>query len=111
MQYRYKKENETIIEFKSRSFLQNQVRSMVGSLEYLSREMDFVFKKVFESKKRSECAHQLQLVVYILKCKVLSSYKFLNPYFINEFKDIKVKESKFSNTFSLLNFLLIFHIQ
>ena len=32
-----KRGDEIIIEFKSRSFLQNQVRSMVGSLEYLSR--------------------------------------------------------------------------
>ena len=53
-----KRGDEIIIEFKSRSFLQNQVRSMVGALEYLSRgKWTFNnFKKVFESKKRSECA-------------------------------------------------------
>ena len=44
-----KKGDEIIIEFKSKSFLQNQVRSMVGSLEYLScgRWTLKDFKKVF----------------------------------------------------------------
>jgi tRNA pseudouridine38-40 synthase len=53
-----KKGDEIIIEFKSRSFLQNQVRSMVGSLKYLSSGKWTLnnFKKVFKSKKRSECA-------------------------------------------------------
>ena len=42
----------------SKSFLQNQVRSMVGSLKYLStNKWDLnKFKKVFKSKKRSQCA-------------------------------------------------------
>ena len=46
------------IRFSSKSFLQNQVRSMVGSLEYLSCGKWTLndFKKVFKSKKRSECA-------------------------------------------------------
>ena len=49
-----KKGDEIIIEFKSRSFLQNQVRSMVGSLKYLSSGKWTLnnFKKVFKSKKR-----------------------------------------------------------
>ncbi len=44
--------------FKSRSFLQNQVRSMVGCLKYLSeKKWDFEkFKKIHKSKKRSNCA-------------------------------------------------------
>ena len=47
-----------LITFKSRSFLQNQVRSMVGSLKYLSSDQwTFAeFKKVFKSKKRARCA-------------------------------------------------------
>ena len=46
------------IRFSSQSFLQNQVRSMVGSLEYLSCGKWTLndFKKAFKSKKRSECA-------------------------------------------------------
>ena len=46
------------IRFSSQSFLQNQVRSMVGSLEYLSCGKWTLndFKKVLKSKKRSECA-------------------------------------------------------
>lgn len=46
------------IQFKSRSFLQNQVRSMVGCLKYLScKSWDLKkFKKVFKSKNRQLCA-------------------------------------------------------
>ena len=53
-----KKGDEISIVFKSKSFLQNQVRSMVGSLEYLSCGKWTLndFKKAFKSKKRSECA-------------------------------------------------------
>ena len=53
-----KKGDEITIEFKSKSFLQNQVRSMVGSLIYLSCGKWTLnnFKKVFNSKKRSKCA-------------------------------------------------------
>ena len=42
----------------SRSFLQNQVRSMVGCLEYLAKKKWSLvkFKKVFRSKKRIFCA-------------------------------------------------------
>jgi tRNA pseudouridine38-40 synthase len=53
-----KKGDKIYIKFSSRSFLQNQVRSMVGSLRYLSigkwSLMDF--KKVLKSKKRASCA-------------------------------------------------------
>ncbi len=53
-----KRGDEIIIEFKSKSFLQNQVRSMVGSLEYLACGKWTLkdFKKVLKSKKRSRCA-------------------------------------------------------
>ena len=46
------------IKFSSKSFLQNQVRSMVGCLKYLSIGKWSItdFKKAFKSKKRSHCA-------------------------------------------------------
>ena len=46
------------IRFMSKSFLQKQVRSMVGCLVYLSiRKWSFIyFKKAFMSKKRDRCA-------------------------------------------------------
>ena len=54
-----KKDKDKIyIKFVSKSFLQNQVRSMVGCLKYLSTDRWDIskFKMVFKSKKRSECA-------------------------------------------------------
>ena len=54
-----KKNREIIlITFKSQSFLQNQVRSIVGCLEYLSSKKWTLnyFKNVLNSKKRSKCA-------------------------------------------------------
>ena len=53
-----RREGKILIRFSSKSFLQNQVRSMVGSLKYLSTSKwnyDY-FKKVFKSKKRVKCA-------------------------------------------------------
>lgn len=49
---------QVVIIFKSKSFLQNQVRSMVGSLKYLSSGKWTYkdFKKAFESKNRNKCA-------------------------------------------------------
>ena len=46
------------IRFSSKSFLQNQVRSMVGCLKYLSTGKWSVsdFKKAFKSKQRERCA-------------------------------------------------------
>jgi len=46
------------IRFISQSFLQNQVRSMVGCLKYLSTGKWSIteFKQAFKSKKRSRCA-------------------------------------------------------
>ena len=54
-----RKNKDTIfIRFSSKSFLQNQVRSMVGSLKYLSTDKWSFddFKKAFKSKKRLKCA-------------------------------------------------------
>tara|TARA_B100001093_G_C26818117_1_gene1010680 strand:+ start:1486 stop:2226 length:741 start_codon:yes stop_codon:yes gene_type:complete len=50
--------NKIEIEFKSQSFLQQQVRSMVGCLKYLGEnKWDLkTFEKVFKSKKRILCA-------------------------------------------------------
>ena len=50
--------NKIVIEFKSQSFLQQQVRSMVGCLKYLGEnKWDLkTFDKVFKSKKRVLCA-------------------------------------------------------
>ena len=53
-----KKNDMVKIKLISKSFLQNQVRSMVGCLIYLSTgKWSFIeFKKVFKSKKRTNCA-------------------------------------------------------
>ena len=53
-----KNNNNIIIEFKSKSFLQTQVRSMVGCLQYLSNNKWNLkkFKMVMKSKKRELCA-------------------------------------------------------
>ncbi len=50
--------NRIEIEFKSQSFLQQQVRSMVGCLKYLGeKKWDLkTFDRVFKSKKRALCA-------------------------------------------------------
>jgi|TARA_B100000787_G_C16197075_1_gene301715 tRNA pseudouridine38-40 synthase len=50
--------NRIIIEFRSQSFLQQQVRSMVGCLKYLGeKKWDLkTFNKVFKSKERVLCA-------------------------------------------------------
>ena len=46
------------INLTSKSFLQNQVRSMIGCLKYLSTYKWSIndFKKAFKSKKRINCA-------------------------------------------------------
>ena len=53
-----KTRNQISIEFRSRSFLQTQVRSMVGCLKYLGEgKWNFKkFKDVTLSKKRILCA-------------------------------------------------------
>ena len=53
-----KNKNIIKIRIKSKSFLQQQVRSMVGCLKFLAEEKWSIkyFEKVFKSKKRSLCA-------------------------------------------------------
>ena len=53
-----KNKNKIILIFQSKSFLQQQVRSMVGSLKYLGEGKWNLndFKKAFSSKKRTRCA-------------------------------------------------------
>ena len=53
-----KNKDKIVLIFKSKSFLQQQVRSMVGSLKYLGEGKWKIsdFKKIFFSKKRSLCA-------------------------------------------------------
>ena len=53
-----KKGDKIFIRFSSKSFLQNQVRSMVGCLKYLStnRWSFNYFKTIFQLKKRIKCA-------------------------------------------------------
>ena len=50
--------NKIQIQFKSKSFLQQQVRSMVGCLKYLAeKKWDLrKFESIFKSKKRTLCA-------------------------------------------------------
>jgi tRNA pseudouridine38-40 synthase len=50
--------NKIQIQFKSQSFLQQQVRSMVGCLKQVAEKRWSLkrFEKVFKSKKRSLCA-------------------------------------------------------
>ena len=50
--------DKIIIEFKSQSFLQQQVRSMVGCLKYVGEKKWSLkkFDRVFKSKKRTLCA-------------------------------------------------------
>ena len=53
-----KSNEEIIIKFKSKSFLQQQVRSMVGCLKYVGEKKWSLkkFKKIIKSKKRNNCA-------------------------------------------------------
>ena len=53
-----KNKNKIVLTFQSKSFLQQQVRSMVGSLKYLGEGKWNLndFKKAFVSKKRIMCA-------------------------------------------------------
>jgi len=56
---RLNKKKDTIeIIFTSKSFLQNQVRSMVGAIKYVGEKKWSLslFKKKFKSKKRTNCA-------------------------------------------------------
>jgi tRNA pseudouridine38-40 synthase len=53
-----KNKEKIILKFTSKSFLQQQVRSMVGCIKYLAEskwKLD-EFKNAFKSRKRSNCA-------------------------------------------------------
>ena len=67
-----KKKDNILIEFKSQSFLQNQVRSMVGCLRYLScKTWDLKkFKKVLKSRNRKFSAPPAPAMgLYLTKIK------------------------------------------
>ena len=53
-----KNKDKIYLQFTSRSFLQQQVRSMVGCIKYLGEGKWSIdtFQKAFKSKKRSKCA-------------------------------------------------------
>ena len=53
-----KNKDNIMLKFTSKSFLQNQVRSMVGCIKYLGEGKWSIndFKKSFKSKSRSKCA-------------------------------------------------------
>ncbi len=53
-----KSKNQIKLKFKSKSFLKNQVRSMVGCLKYLGEKKWNLkkFENVFKSKNRKKCA-------------------------------------------------------
>ena len=53
-----KKRDKITLQFTSRSFLQQQVRSMVGCLKYLGEDKWNLkdFKNSFKSKNRAKCA-------------------------------------------------------
>ena len=53
-----KKNEKIIIKFSSKSYLRNQVRSMVGCLIYLGQKKWSLkkFENIFKSKKRKLCA-------------------------------------------------------
>ncbi len=53
-----KSKNQIKLKFKSKSFLKNQVRSMVGCLKYLGEKKWNLkkFENVFKSKSRKKCA-------------------------------------------------------
>ena len=53
-----KKKDKITLKFISKSFLQQQVRSMVGCIKYLGERKWSVndFKKSFKSKNRTKCA-------------------------------------------------------
>ncbi len=53
-----KNKDKIILKFTSKSFLQQQVRSMVGCIKYLGDNKWNIddFNKAFKSKKRNKCA-------------------------------------------------------
>ena len=61
--------NKIIIEFRSQSFLQQQVRSMVGCLKYLGEQKWDIkkFDKILKSRKRELCAPPAPSIGLFLK--------------------------------------------
>ena len=61
--------NKIIFEFKSQSFLQQQVRSMVGCLKYLGEQKWDIkkFDKILKSRKRELCAPPAPSIGLFLK--------------------------------------------
>ena len=53
-----RREEKIIFQFQSKSFLRNQVRSMIGCLVYLGQKKWSLknFERVFKSRKRKLCA-------------------------------------------------------
>ena len=53
-----KSRDKIILQFRSKSFLKNQVRSMVGCLKYLGEEKWQInhFENVIKSRNRKNCA-------------------------------------------------------
>ena len=100
------KKNDMIkIKIISKSFLQNQVRSMVGSLIYLSTgKWSFIkFKKAFRSKNRINCATPAPACgLYLQNIKYKLQKIFFPPYFFKEFKEINIKEMQLSKKLNLL---------
>ncbi len=68
-----KSQNRIILKFKSKSFLKNQVRSMVGCLKYLGEKKWNIkeFEKIFKKKDRTNvappapaCGLYLEKIIY-----------------------------------------------
>ena len=76
--------NKIQIQFKSQSFLQQQVRSMVGCLKYVAEEKWNVkkFEKVFKSKKELYVLHQHLHMDYFWKKLSINTLSFFE-FFIN----------------------------
>ena len=90
--------------------MQQQVRSMVGCLKYLSEGKWSLkdFEKVVKSKQRSKCAPPSPTAWAIFKKYTIS---YLRPYLLIELKQIENKDKNFFVKLNLLNSLLIFQIQ
>ena len=67
-----KKGDKISIEFKSKSFLQNQVRSMVGCLNIYQAKVEFKsIQKVFKSKRARLCTSSTCMGLYLTKINLL----------------------------------------
>ena len=108
-----KKQNGKIyIHFVSKSFLQQQVRSMVGCIKYLGEGKWSLkkFTKVFKSKKKKNnvCTSCSSMWSVSFRCEVLNYFK---PYLFIELIEILMTEIKFLKKENLLYVKFIFQIQ